>query len=187
MFNLTARASTADGTVPVDGTGDADGAVPAAGKATGGAPPDAAEQASELSRRGSAYAARQDYPRALADLTRASELAPEEPDYRYERGMALWKNQQPKPALADFDAGLALKPDHVPLRLVRAELRIAGHDTPGAIDDLDAADRFASREADARFRMAYAYARVNRLAAAVAQWGISGWQHMARMHVWAKP
>jgi tetratricopeptide (TPR) repeat protein len=133
--------------------------------ASAGGPKDAAE----FSRRGTAFAARRDFALAIADLTRACELAPEEPNYFYERGIALWESRQPIPAQSDFDQAIQLKPDHVPALVARAELRLAAHDDPGAVEDLKAADHFAAKEADARLRMANGFADADLLESAVAQ------------------
>ncbi len=99
--------------------------IVASGQSVGGGaePTDAAA----YSRRATASAARQNYASAIADMNRACELAPSDPHYRYQRGMALWENRQSDLALADFDAALKLKPDDVPSLLARAQLR-AGAD-----------------------------------------------------------
>ncbi len=125
--------------------------------------------AAGFSRRGSAFAARRDFTHAIADLTRACELAPGEADYFYERGVAELKNNQPAPALADFSQAIALKADHVPALLARAELRLAQGQVPPAIADLDAVDHAAAKEADARLRLAEAYAPAGLLPHTVAQ------------------
>ena len=133
------------------------------------APADEPKDAAEFSRRGTALAARRDFAAAIADLTRAVELAPQEPNYIYERGIANAESGQRAAALADFDQALKLNPEHVPGLVARAEIRLAGGDADHAIEDLDAADRTASKEADARLRMAYGYVRAGRLPQAVAQ------------------
>jgi tetratricopeptide (TPR) repeat protein/predicted aspartyl protease len=130
---------------------------------------DEPQDAAGFSRRGTAFAARRDFEHAVADLTRACELAPEEPNYFYERGVAKWENKQPGPAMADFDQAIKLKPDDVPALVARAELRLMGKDVPQATEDLNAADRAAAKEADARLRMASAYMRSDLPASAVSQ------------------
>lgn len=133
------------------------------------ASPDEPKDAAEFSRRGTAFTARRDFEHAIADLNRACELAPEEPNYFYERGIAEWENKQPGPAMTDLDQTIKLKPDHVPALLARAEVRLVNKDVPRATEDLNAADRAAAREADARLRMASAYMRAHLVASAVAQ------------------
>ena len=158
----TAAAAPEAGTVPEPAPAAAD--TPVLPRADG--PQDAAE----FSRRGTASAARRDYVHALADLDRACELAPTEPDYFYERGVAHLQNREPGPALADFSRAIQLKPDHVPALVSRAELQLEGRHAPLlAVEDLDAADRDAAREADARLRMSRVYLRANRLPQALAQ------------------
>jgi tetratricopeptide (TPR) repeat protein len=145
----------------------AEGAAPAADAAhsASGEPKDAAE----FSRRGTAFAARRDFEHAIADLTRACELAPDEANYFYERGIAQWESKQPVEAVADFDRVIKLKPDHVPALVARAELGLMGNDVAAAIDDLNAADRVAAKEADARLRMGRAYSHADLLPQALGQ------------------
>src|SRR5262249_5984948 len=50
--------------------------------------PNEPKDAAAFSRRGAASAARRDFVHAIADLTRACELDPNEPSYFYERGQA---------------------------------------------------------------------------------------------------
>jgi len=133
--------------------------------AAGGAPAavDDLNDAEQLARRGAAFAARRDFVHAIADLSRACELAPTEPNYFYERGVAYAESHQRAPALADFDRVIDLKADHVPALVARAELRADGGEAPLAIADLDAADRAAAKEADVRLRMAAVYRTANQL------------------------
>ncbi len=185
VFNLTAsHAAVPNATSPMPPptptsaqTGAAapeTGTVPEAAPAAADAPAlpraDEPKDAAEFSRRGTALAARRDYVHSLADLDRACELAPTEPDYFYERGLAHLQNREPGPALADFSRAIQLKPDHVPALVSRAELQLEGRHAPLlAVDDLDAANRDAAKEADARLRMSRVYLRANRLPQALEQ------------------
>jgi tetratricopeptide (TPR) repeat protein len=164
VFNLSV-APAAVAAQPAVPSGEPGTAVPAVTAPANDEPQDAAA----YSRRGAALAARREFTAAIADFNRACELAPREPDYFYERGLAHAGNRQPDAALADLDETLKLKPDHIPALLARAEYRVAAGDPPHAIEDLDAADRSATKEADARLRMAIAYAHVDRLPQAVTQ------------------
>ena len=139
------------------------GAAPAPG---GSEPTDAAG----FSRRGAAFTSRRDYEHAIADLTRACELDPNEPRYFYERGEARWGNKQPDLAMADFDQALKLKPDDVDALVARARLRLMGPENPAVISDLDAADRFAPPQADIRLQIASLYVRARRFAEAIIQY-----------------
>jgi tetratricopeptide (TPR) repeat protein len=164
VFNLASSPSPSPSPPP-----PTEGAAPAADAAhsasTSGEPKDAAE----FSRRGTAFAARRDFEHAIADLTRACELAPDEASYFYERGIAQWESKQPVEAVADFDRAIKLKPDHVPALVARAELGLMGNDVAAAIEDLNAADRVAAKEADARLRMGRAYLHADLLPQALAQ------------------
>jgi tetratricopeptide (TPR) repeat protein/predicted aspartyl protease len=133
---------------------------------TGDQPTDAAG----FARRGTASAARRDFAPAIADLTRACELAPTEATYFYERGTAHWGNGQPDLALADFDAAIKLKADDVPSLIARARLRADRRDSAAVVTDLDAADRAAPKEAAERLQMGRMYLFAGQPAAAVVQY-----------------
>lgn len=114
--------------------------------------------ADEFSRRGGAAASRRDFATALADLTRACELAPDNAGYFYQRGMIHWRLKQRDAAMADFDHALELKPDLVEALVARAELSVLdGHRTLAG-RDLDAANAAASPQSDVRLSMARIYA-----------------------------
>jgi tetratricopeptide (TPR) repeat protein/predicted aspartyl protease len=126
--------------------------------------------AAGFSRRGNAFAARRDFVHAIADLTRACELAPGEASYFYERGQAYWGNRQPDLALADLDQALKLRPEDLPALLARAHLNAGRHEQSAVIADLDAADRVAPRGSEARMQMGDLYASAGAYPAAVAQY-----------------
>ena len=128
-------------------------------------PVDAAASA----RRGMAFAGRRDYDRALADLSRACELDPNNPEYFFERGNLYLQKHAPADALKDFDRALLLKPDHVPSLINRAALRMAADQTAEARADLDAIDKFAANQADVRLDMAMILERAAEMPAAIAQ------------------
>ena len=125
-----------------------------------------------FSRRGSALAARRDFAHAIADLTRACELAPNEPQYFYERAQAYAQNKQPALARADVDQVLKLKPDHVPALVWRAERHVHEHNEAGALADLDAADHAATPQADNRLAMGEIYSQERHFAQAIAQYNL---------------
>jgi tetratricopeptide (TPR) repeat protein/predicted aspartyl protease len=131
--------------------------------------PDEPKDAAAYSRRGSAFAARRDFQHAIADLTQACELAPDEPNYFYERGIARRDSGQPIPAQADFDQAIKIKFDHVPALAARAELRLQNGDAAAAVPDLDAADQAAAREADVRLRLGLDYQHAGLMPQSVAQ------------------
>jgi tetratricopeptide (TPR) repeat protein/predicted aspartyl protease len=131
--------------------------------------PDEPKDAAAYSRRGTAFAARRDFQHAIADLTQACELAPDEPNYFYERGIARRDSGQPIPALADFDQAIKIKFDHVPALAARAELRLQNGDAVAAVEDLEAADHAAAKEADVRFRLGLDYQHADLMPQSVAQ------------------
>ena len=128
--------------------------------------------AADLSRRGQALAARRDFEHALADLDRACELAPDNPEYFYQRAVLHWQMQQGALAMTDLDRAITLKPDDSPALLARAELKLRGGDRQGAGTDLDAADAVTAKEADARLTMAAVYERLDRLEPATTQFDL---------------
>jgi tetratricopeptide (TPR) repeat protein len=172
--STAAPAGSADGasTAAATATSSTEPQTAAGGPSSGSAEPRGLEQptdAAGFSRRGAAFAARHDFDHAIADLTRACELAPNEPQYFYERGVARVSNAQPFQAMSDFDQALKLKPDDVPALMARARLRLEGRDPAGAIADLDAVDRIVPRESDERLAMGNLYGASGRLTFAIAQ------------------
>jgi tetratricopeptide (TPR) repeat protein/predicted aspartyl protease len=192
VFNLTttaAQSSTAAQNGATGPSGTATAAPPTTAGAAGATPPGSPaapgssppgmpptdqsapqpDDAAGFSRRGTAFAARHDFEHAIADLTRACELAPHEPAYFYERAMAYWGNQQPELAMADLDHALTLDPQELPALVARADLHLRRDEVAAAITDLDAADRAAPRQADVRLHLADQYLFAGQLAAAVSQ------------------
>jgi tetratricopeptide (TPR) repeat protein/predicted aspartyl protease len=143
------------------------------------AAPNAATQAAQpeqldaagYARRGSASISRREYQPALADLTRAIELAPTQADYFYERGRAYASDQQTDKALEDFGQAIRLKPDDVRPLLARAEIRALRNDPADTISpDLDAADHAAAKQTEMRLELGGLYERVRNYPAAIAQY-----------------
>ncbi len=132
-----------------------------------------AESAADFSRRGAAFAARQQFDQALVALNRACELAPQEAEYAYLRGRVYRQLKQPDAAKADFDRALKLKRDDVEILMARAELEVERGEKAPAEADLAAADAASPRQADVRFQMAAVYERLERLMPAVVQ--LSQW------------
>jgi tetratricopeptide (TPR) repeat protein/predicted aspartyl protease len=137
-------------------------------KKVGDEPADAAA----YSRRGTASAGRHDYEHAIADLTRACELDPTQPEYFYQRGIVHLSNMQIDLAAADFDRALALKSDDVPALEARAQLRLRARDIVGAGADLDAMVRAAPKEADLHLFLARGYESLDRLPESIAQFDL---------------
>ena len=125
--------------------------------------------ASALARRGAASAARHDYEHALADLTRACKLEPNEAKYFFQRSQIYEQIGQREPALADVDQALKLHVNDPEVLLHRANLQFAEGKKLAAIADLRAADQAVAREADIRFDIGHAYLREDEFTAAIEQ------------------
>jgi tetratricopeptide (TPR) repeat protein/predicted aspartyl protease len=136
---------------------------------------DAPTDADGFRRRGMAYASMREFDRALADLTRACDLAPQAAEDHYDRGVIYVEDRQFKSALEDFDAAITLQPDDIDAHLARAELLQAHPDAgPAAAatevkSDLDAASRLAAPAASTRLTLADLYGRLGDYPAAIDQ------------------
>jgi len=176
----TGVAASAGGTPPADlGNGPASAALSPSPEAAGtAAPPETLDQptdAAGFARRGAAFAARRDFDHAIADLTRACEMAPNQPDYFYQRGIARANNRQPSQALEDFNQALKLEPDDVPALMARSASHLAARDPSAAVADLDAVDRLSPKDADVRLALGNLYGRAGRLESALTQFDL--WLH----------
>jgi tetratricopeptide (TPR) repeat protein len=180
VFNLTklispTTARTAE--APKDeATKDEAPADQQAGEAPGGHQAStAADQQADpdaLARRGEASAARRDFEHALADLSKAVELRPDEPEYLFQRALIYRQSGQAALALADLDHVLTLNQDFLRAYMPRAEIRLHDRNVEGAVSDLDAVDRLAPKQADLRFELAERYEAVNRFSQAIAQYDL---------------
>jgi tetratricopeptide (TPR) repeat protein len=133
-----------------------------------------AEQADAdaLARQGEASAARHDFEQALAELSKAVESRPDEPEYLYQRALVYRQNRQADLALADLDRVLTLDPNFLRAYLPRAEIRLAEKNMGGAREDLDAVDRLAPKQSDLRFILAHRYEAVDQFSQAIAQFDL---------------
>jgi len=145
----------------------ADSAVAAAPQpvADAGAPTDA----DGFSRRGGVYLAQRDFPRAIADFTRAIELAPKEPRLLVARAEAYVRSGRRALGLADLDRALAIAPASVDARIHRAQMRLAGGDRAGAQADADAAAAAIVGPVNERLALANLYLALDAHDRAIAQ------------------
>lgn len=131
------------------------------------------QSAVDYSRQGAVYAARREFALALPLLTKACELAPDNAEYRNQRGQVYLQTGQRDAALRDFDESVKLNPGDVRARLMRAEIFLAEGKKESALADLDAADALLSPAAGERYQMSSMYERADRPRQAVEQ--ISRW------------
>jgi tetratricopeptide (TPR) repeat protein/predicted aspartyl protease len=133
---------------------------------------DVAADAAEYARLGAALASRHEFERALADLSKAIELDPNESEYLYARAKVYLQTGQTPLALADLDGVLALKPESIEAHISRAQIRLGQKNKAEALADLDAAAALAPPHADVRYTLANLYAGAENFAAAIKQWDV---------------
>jgi predicted aspartyl protease/tetratricopeptide (TPR) repeat protein len=165
VFNLTKR-SAATGDQAAESPQDQAAAGHQATVDDEHADPDA------LARRGAASAARRDFERALADLSSAVQLRPDDPEFLYQRAMVYRQTGQPALAEADLDHALLLNQEFLRAYLPRAEIRLHEKNLDGALADLDTVDRLAPKQADLRFVLAERYEAAGRYSQAIAQYDL---------------
>jgi len=161
VFNLS-RAPQATAAAPPGEPG-----APANASAT-----DTPMDAAAYARRGAGFAARRDFVPALADLSKACELTPNEPEYFYRRGLLYVQTGALPQALADLDRALQIKQDFLPAYLPRAEIHLQQEDLAAANADFDNVDRLAPKQADLRLELANIYARLEKFPASIAQYDL---------------
>jgi tetratricopeptide (TPR) repeat protein/predicted aspartyl protease len=190
VFNLSkAQQSAAVTPPPSEPAAPGDPSAPGATATSSGAPadanaaanadiaanPNAADtptDAAGYARRGAGFAARHDFVPALADLSKACELTPNEPEYFYRRALIYWQTGAAPQALADLDHALQVKEDFLPAYLPRAEIHLQQKDLAAADADLLNVDRLAPKQADLRLELAAIYFRLEKLPAATQQYSL---------------
>ena len=160
VFNLSRHADTV---IANAAAGDAASAMPAADAVL--------TDPAELARRGSALSARRDFAPGIADLSKAVELAPAEPEYYYQRANAYWANGDSDKALADLDRVIGLRREFLPAYVPRAEIHLGRHERALALGNLDTVSELAPKQADLRLRLAQLYLEADQLPASVAEFG----------------
>jgi tetratricopeptide (TPR) repeat protein len=171
VFNLDAPPNVQPGEIPEadapSAAAQASTAQPAA--ASVAADLNAPQDASGYARRGEAYAARRDYPSAIADLSHAIALAPDNADYVYQRGRAELSNRQLLLAKADLDQAIKLRPDDILALVTRAIMYGAMRQPAEARADLEAASRAADKQPAARLEVSEAYSGMHMFKEALTQ------------------
>ena len=127
------------------------------------------KDAAAFARRGSAFAARRDLTRALADFDRACELDPTNSAHFSRRGRLKLQLRQPAEAMADFDQALQLDPSDAEARFDRVRLNLARRETDKALQDLQALDAAIAPQSNMRREMGHLYLALDRPAQALAQ------------------
>lgn len=142
---------------------------PAASSQTGDTHGDPID-AEGFGRRGAARLSAHDYDGAIADLTKAMELAPGDARFPYRRAEAHLRRQEPALARADIDLAVKLAPQDIDIRIMHASSRIGMRQPDLVAADLDAASQAAAPSADQRLALAGLYQRIDRFAPAIAQY-----------------
>jgi tetratricopeptide (TPR) repeat protein len=122
-----------------------------------------------LARLGAALASRQNYPEAIANLSKAIELAPGSADYRLQRARAYFSAHQAAPGMADLDHALQLAPTNADALILRSEARLSGEDHSGIAADLKVASSALPAESDRRLTLAELYESIDALPAAIGE------------------
>jgi tetratricopeptide (TPR) repeat protein/predicted aspartyl protease len=177
VFNLSSAPQSAATAPPSQSPGGPSAAAPATAAAgdpapAAAGPADAPTDAAGYARRGAGFAARRDFVPALADLSKACDLAPDDPEYFYRRALIYLQTGATAQALADLDHALKVKQDFLPAYLPRAEIRWMQKDLAAANADFDSVDRLAPKQADLRLELANIYSRLEKFPAAITQYDL---------------
>jgi tetratricopeptide (TPR) repeat protein/S1-C subfamily serine protease len=98
---------------------------------------DLSPRAAFYSNRGLTYYALKEYPKAIADYTKAIAINPELAEAYYNRGTAYSALKDYPKAIADYTQAIAIKPDHADAYLNRGNTYLALKDYPKAIADFN--------------------------------------------------
>jgi tetratricopeptide (TPR) repeat protein/predicted aspartyl protease len=155
------------GTVFALNRSDSVGAVPFTPEQAASEPQVAS--ADQLARRAASLAARQEYERALAELTRAVELEPTSAAHYAQRGGVLEALRRPTTAIEDYDKAIELDSAQTDARFRRAVLRLGLKNREGALADLDALDKALATQAQLRLAMSALYLQLEQPARTIVQ------------------
>ena len=128
--------------------------------AAAGAPAETAapKTAAEFQRRGQAYAARREFPAAIADFSKAIELEPNEAAHYHARALARLAARQPVLAMADLDQALKFNPGDVQALMARGQLYLGTKYPARAKADFEAAMKLSPDNAGLQAQVGLAYA-----------------------------
>jgi tetratricopeptide (TPR) repeat protein/predicted aspartyl protease len=138
---------------------------PATIVAAAGGPTNAADYA----RLGAALTARRNYQEAIANFSKAIELAPASAEYRVLRAHAYFHAGQSVPAMADVEGAVQLAPSDADALILRAEARLSNGNKDGATTDLKAASATLPLESGRRLELANLYQSADAFPAAIAE------------------
>lgn len=124
--------------------------------------------AEEFARRGSARLAQRAFDDAVADLTQAITLAPDDAAYYRDRALAYQASGERGLARTDIEKALSLAPDDGVLLRTRALLRLREQDRVGALSDTEAAARATPPTALDMVPIAHLFARLDQPARGIA-------------------
>lgn len=154
-----------DATYRGDGS-QASAAAPAA--AEKGEPADA----EAYSRRGAVALVQRDFAHAIADFTKAIELAPKNAGFLLQRAEAYLRTGRTALGAADLNRAVEAEPGNVPARIQRARLRAAIAEHDAALADLDAAAHAVVGPLNERIAIGQAYTGLEAYDRAVAQFDL---------------
>ncbi len=127
------------------------------------------QDAAAFARRGSAFAARRDFERALADFNRACQLDPAAGAHFRQRARVRLQLQQGTEALADLEEALRLDPSDHEARLDRARIHLLSRQTDRVLEDLQALDAALAPPSNMRRELGNLYLALGRPQQAVPQ------------------
>jgi tetratricopeptide (TPR) repeat protein/predicted aspartyl protease len=147
-----------------------------AGQGSAAAPPGGEKgepaDAEAYSRRGAVALVQRDFPHAIADFTKAIELAPKSPAFLLQRAEAYLRTGRTALGAADLNRAVELDPGNVLARIQRARLRASIAERDAALADLDAAARALVGPLNERIAIGQIYTGLAAYDRAVAQYDL---------------
>ncbi|MBV1688544.1 retroviral-like aspartic protease family protein [Novosphingobium sp. G106] len=124
--------------------------------------------ADDFARRGSARLAQRAFAGAIADLTKAIDMAPGTAGYFRDRAKAYGASGQASAARADMARALEIDPNDAELLTVRGFMRLRDKDRAGALVDAEAASRLTPPTSLDMSQLAFLFERLGQPARAIA-------------------